>query len=67
MNAVITHGRWASLPNKPELDGDGRQRRGIDGKPSYARILEFSSKKLADSFSRRVVELVRAKHPQDLD
>lgn len=60
-------GLWASLPNKPELDGEGRQRHGVDGRPSYARILEFTSKKLTDGFSRRVVELVRAKHPQDLD
>jgi len=57
---------WAVLPTKPEVDKDGRQRRGVDGKPAFAPVMAWCSRRLEDAFSRRVVELVRAAHPADL-
>jgi DNA-binding cell septation regulator SpoVG len=59
-------GVWASLPNRAELDEQRRQRVGPDGKPAYARIAAWRSKKLEQAFVKRVVELVRAVHPDDL-
>ena len=59
-------GVWASLPNRPEIDEQGRQRVGLVGKPAYARFAAWNSKKLEEAFRRRVVELVRAAHPDDL-
>jgi hypothetical protein len=65
----VLHGKngvWATLPTKPELDGNRRQRRDVAGEPSYARVLSWSTKRLEDAFAARVVALVQAKHPQDL-
>ena len=59
-------GPWAVVPTKPEVDKDGRQRRGVDGKPAFAPVMAWCSRRLEDAFSRRVVELVRAAHPADL-
>jgi hypothetical protein len=33
---VGTKGAWANPPVKPQLDKDGRQKTGADGKPVYA-------------------------------
>jgi hypothetical protein len=60
-------GVWASLPNRPEVDEQRHQRVGLDGKPAYARIAAWRSKKLEEAFTKRVVELVRATHPDDLE
>ena len=51
-------GVWASLPNRPEIDEQRRQRVGLDGKPTYARVAAWRSKKLEQAFRERVVELV---------
>ena len=59
-------GVWPSLPNRPEIDEQRRQRVGLDGKPTYARVAAWRSKKLEQAFRERVVELVRATHPGDL-
>jgi hypothetical protein len=63
---VGTKGAWASLPAKPQLDKDNRQRIGADGKPSYSPVVEWRSRDLADRFSAAVVALVRATHPDAL-
>jgi hypothetical protein len=34
--------RWVGLPGKPQLDEDGRQRIGADGKKLYTPIVELS-------------------------
>jgi hypothetical protein len=60
---VGTKGAWASPPAKPQLDQDGSQRNGVDGKPSYSPVVEWRSRDLADRFSTAVVALVRAAHP----
>jgi hypothetical protein len=65
---LVSHGKvWAALPSKPQVDKDGRQRIGADGKPAYAVILEWRSRELADGFSAAVVALVRAEHAEDLE
>jgi hypothetical protein len=64
---IGTKGAWASLPAKPQLDKDSRQRIGADGKPSYSPAVEWRSRDLADRFSAAVVALVRAAHPDALD
>ena len=63
---VGAKGAWATLPVKPQLDRDGRQRNGADGKPSYSPDLEWRSRDLADRFSAAVVALVGAAHPDAL-
>ena len=61
-------GLWAALPSKPELDRGNRSVRiGGDGKPLYREIMRWRTRKLREAFSARVVELVRAAHPDDLD
>jgi hypothetical protein len=57
---------WASLPSKPVLDRDGRQKTDVNGKPAYAAILEWRTRDLADRFAAAVVELVRRAHPDAL-
>jgi hypothetical protein len=63
---VGAKGAWATLPVKPQLDRDGRQRNGADGKPSYVPILEWRSRDLAERWSKSVVDLVRQRHPAAL-
>jgi hypothetical protein len=60
-------GPWAALPGKPELDREGRCKTGAAGERIYAEILAWRSRKLREAFSVRVVELVRAAHPADLE
>jgi hypothetical protein len=42
--------RWVSLPAKPVLDADGRQRRDANGKPRYAKVVEIPHKLRRDRF-----------------
>jgi hypothetical protein len=61
-------GLWAALPGKPELDRDNRiARTGDDGKVLYRELLSWRTRKLRAAFSQRVLELVRAAYPADLD
>jgi hypothetical protein len=61
-------GLWAALPSKPELDRDNRTvRTGGDGKPLYREIMRWRSRRLRTAFSERVVALVRADYPADLE
>ena len=63
---VGAKGAWASLPVKPQLDRDGRQRNGTDGKPSYVPLLEWRDRDLAERWCKSVVDLVRQRHPAAL-
>jgi hypothetical protein len=63
---VGAKGAWASLPVKPQLYRDGRQRSGADSKPSYVPILEWRSRGLAERWSKSVVDLVRQRRPAAL-
>jgi hypothetical protein len=64
----VSNGKaWASLPSKPVLDRDGRQKTDANGKPAYAAILEWRARELRDRFSDSVVESIRRLHPEALD
>jgi hypothetical protein len=58
---------WASLPARPELDREGRARTGANGERLYQPVAEWSTRRLREAFSARVVALVRQAYPQDLD
>jgi hypothetical protein len=62
-----SEGLWASLPAKPEIGRDGRCRTGTQGERRYVEMLTWRSRKLHDAFSERVVGLVRAQYPADLE
>ena len=57
---------WAALPTKAQIDRDGHQRRDETGKPAYARVMAWRSRRLEEAFSARVVEMVRRAYPEDL-
>ncbi|MGA8758892.1 MAG: hypothetical protein WB611_21795 [Stellaceae bacterium] len=57
---------WAAMPTKPQVDRDGHHRRDDTGKPAYARVVEWRSRRLEEAFSKRVVGLVRQAYPDDL-
>ena len=61
-------GPWAALPGKPELERDGKTvRLGADGKPVYRELLAWRSRRLRKAFSARVVRLIRAAYPADIE
>jgi hypothetical protein len=64
---VGRNGPWASLPSKPQLDRDGRQKTDANGKAAFAPVLEWRSREMSERFSKAVVALVRAAHPDDLN
>jgi hypothetical protein len=63
---VGRNGAWANLSSKPQIDKDGRQKIGADGKPAYAAILEWRDRDLANRFSDAVVAAVRHQDPEAL-
>ena len=62
-----SNGPWATLPSKPELDSEGRRKHDINGKPTWAPVIEWKSRALREGFSEAVVAAVRRAHPGDLD
>ena len=62
-----SEGLWAALPRKPEIGRDGRCRIGAQGERLYAEMLAWRTSRLRDAFSERVVALVRASYPADLE
>jgi hypothetical protein len=60
-------GPWATLPEKPALDRDGKRKLDINGKPEWATVVEWKSRELRQGFSDAVVAAVRRAHPGDLD
>jgi hypothetical protein len=63
---VGKNGPWASLPSKPQIDREGRQKTGADGKAAFSPVLEWRDRDLANRFSEAVVALVLAQHPDAL-
>jgi hypothetical protein len=61
------HGPWANLPGKPWVDKGGQLKRDANGKPAYAALLEWDNRALRDRFSRAVIELICARHPDAFD
>src|SRR5436309_821601 len=58
---------WASLPARPVLDAEGKHVSNHAGHKQYAALLGWGDRSLADAFSARLLELVRAAHPDALD
>ena len=59
--------RWAQLPAKPQINRDGVVLRDENGKPKYARILEFESRDASDTFSRACIAAVLERFPAAFD
>jgi hypothetical protein len=55
---VGDNGPWATLPQKPELDREGKRRTDSAGKPLYGPVLEWRNRDLSGRFSAAVVALV---------
>jgi hypothetical protein len=65
---LVSKGKvWASLPSKPVLDRNGRQKTDVNGRPAYAAILEWRSRELSDRFSQAVVTAIRQRYHGALD
>jgi hypothetical protein len=64
---VGRNGPWASLPAKPQIDKDGRQKLDANSKAAYAPTLEWRDRELADRFSDAVVAILLEAHPDALD
>jgi hypothetical protein len=65
---LVSNGKaWATLPSKPQIDRDGRQKTDVNGKPAYASILEWKSRDLSERFSEAVIALVHAAYPLILE
>ena len=62
----VSHGKaWAGLLGRPVLDEEGCHH-VLAGKKQYAALLEWRSLDLSDELSRRIIDLVRAHHPEVL-
>jgi hypothetical protein len=59
--------QWAFLPSKAMLDRDGNLLRDPGGRPRYVPVVEWADAALRQEFSRRVVALVCAAHPDFFD
>ena len=54
---------WAALPSRPSIGQEGRHVE-INGKKQRAPVLRWRSREVEQSWSRQVVELVRARYPE---
>lgn len=59
--------RWAALPGKPQIDGDGRVRTGDNGKALYTPVLEWCDKQTRERFSQAVIDAIEREHPGALE
>jgi hypothetical protein len=65
---LVSQGKaWVSLPSKPALDHDGRQKTDANGKPAYVTVLEWQSRELSDRFRQVVATAIRQRYPDALD
>jgi hypothetical protein len=55
---------WVSLPGKPVIDEDGRQKRDAKGKPAYVPVAEWSDRATS---AELVIGLLRERFPDALD
>jgi hypothetical protein len=64
----ISNGRvWVSPLAKPVLDRDGRPKNDANGKPGYAPVAEWGSRKRRDRFSEVVIAAIRQMYSGALD
>jgi hypothetical protein len=54
---------WVSLPSKPVLDRDGRQKIDVNEKPACVPLLESRSRGLRERFSEAVLAAIRQVYP----
>jgi hypothetical protein len=57
---------WASPASKPQLNRDGVQTKGTDGKGLWVPVVSFASKELRDRFSAAVIAALRDRYPDAL-
>jgi hypothetical protein len=67
MAVLVSKNGPFTLPSKPQLDKEGRQKMGIDVKATYVPAIEWRTRDLADGFSAAMVELVQRAHPDALN
>ena len=71
MNEITVHvsnGRkWAGLPARPVLGADGAAQRDDRGKMTYAPLLEWENRAMADRFSAAVVAAIEDQYPGATD
>ena len=51
-------GAWASLPTKPVVDRDCKQKADVNGERQFAPMLEWRSRELGNRFSAAVIALI---------
>jgi hypothetical protein len=65
---LVSNGKaWATLPSKPVLDQDRRQKVDGAGKRQFGAIVEWRNRALANRFSDTLIALLRDAHPGALD
>jgi hypothetical protein len=57
---------WASPASKPQLNRDGVQMKGADGRGLWVPVVGFASRELRDKFSAAVIDALRATHVEAL-
>jgi hypothetical protein len=71
LHDVAVHRRhsvtWASPASKPQLNREGVQLKGPDGKGLWVPIVSFATRELRDRFSSQVIAALRASHPDALN
>lgn len=61
----VSHGRrWAALPSKPMVDGQGNAKRDDKGKIQYTPLLEWADRDAANRFSEAVCGAVEREYPE---
>jgi hypothetical protein len=50
--------RWVGLPGKPQLDAEGRQRIGDNGKELYTPVVEIPDRRTRDRFSEQALAAI---------
>jgi hypothetical protein len=62
----VSNGKsWAALPAAPQIDSEGRHHI-VDGKKQYRALLEWKDRARSDAFSKAVLAVLLAKHPDAL-
>ena len=50
--------RWIQLPARPQLDKNRNLVKDADGKITYARVMEFDSREVAERFSEAALKAI---------
>ena len=56
---------WVSLPGKPLIGEDGRQKQDDRGRPSYVAIAEWNTRQVSDRFGEIIIRLLRQRGDVD--